>query len=168
MARFVAFLRGINVGGNNLIPMAELKAICETAGLSDVSTFLQSGNVLFTTTRKDPARLIEKALARDVTVIVRTIDELHDVIARNPFKGERNPSALIVTFLEAEPSKAAQDSLTSSYKGPEEIVFSGRELFLYYPENMGKSKLTNALIERKLGMRGTARNWNTVTKLVTR
>jgi len=167
MARFVAFLRGINVGGNNLIPMAVLKASCESAGLTDVRTYLQSGNVLFNTTRKDPARVIEKALELDVKVIVRTIDELRAVIAKNPFDGERNPKQLIVVFLDAEPSKAAQDALLAAHKGPEEIHFAGRELFIYYDEGMGKSKLTNALIERKLGVRGTARNWNTVTALLT-
>src|SRR4051794_12469517 len=167
MASFVAFLRGINVGGNNLIPMAVLKAACESAGLTDVRTYLQSGNVLFSTTRKDPARLIEKALELDVKVIVRTIDELRAVIAKNPFEGERNPSLLQVMFLDDAPSKSAQAALLAAHAGPEEIHFLGRELFLYYPNGSGRSKLTNALIERKLGVRGSARNWNTVTKLLT-
>src|SRR3954465_8007668 len=106
MALFVAFIRGINVGGNKLLPMAELKAACEAAGLTDVRTFLQSGNVMFRSTRKNPAALIEKALDMDVTVIVRTIDELRKIIARNPFndEAERDPGRLIVMFLEHEPS----------------------------------------------------------------
>lgn len=163
MASFVAFLRGINVGGNNLIPMAALKATCESAGLTDVRTYLQSGNVLFTTTRKDPARLIEKALELDVTVIVRTIDELRAVIAKNPFEDEAktDPGRLVVVFLEREPSAKLD------WPGPEVIKPAGRELYIYYPDGQGRSKLTNAYIEKKLGMRGTARNWNTVTKLLT-
>lgn len=163
MASFVAFLRGINVGGKNLIPMATLKASCESAGLTDVRTYLQSGNVLFTTTRKDPARLIEKALERDVKVIVRTIDELRAVIAKNPFGDEAktDPGRLVVIFLEREPSAKLE------WPGPEVIKPAGRELYIYYPDGQGRSKLTNAYIEKKLGMRGTARNWNTVTKLLT-
>jgi len=150
-----------------MLPMAELKTACEAAGLTDVRTFLQSGNVIFRSTRKDPAPLIQKALDLDVKVIVRTMDELRDVIARNPFDADRNPSLLIVMFLSDAPSKAAQSALLAAHAGPEEIHFSGRELFLYYPNGAGRSKLTNALIERKLGVSGTARNWNTVTKLLT-
>jgi uncharacterized protein (DUF1697 family) len=167
MPLFVGFLRGINVGGNNLLPMSALKAACESAGLTDVRTFLQSGNVIFRSTKKDPAPLIRKALDLDVKVMVRTVDELQDVIARNPFGSDRNPKRLIVTFLDGTPSKDAQAALLAAHKGPEEIHFSGRELFIYYGEDMGRSKLTNALIEKKLGMSGTARNWNTVTKMLT-
>ena len=161
MTQFAAFIRGINVGGNKLLPMAQLKSACESIGLTDVRTFLQSGNVIFKTTRKDPAPLIAKALDMDVTVIVRTIDELQKVIARNPFEHEAksDPGHLVVMFLEREPKA------TLEWPGPEVIKPSGRELFMYYPDGQGRSKLTNALIEKKLGMRGTARNWNTVTKL---
>ena len=163
MALFVAFIRGINVGGNKMLPMAELKAACEAAGLTEVRTFLQSGNVIFRSTRKDPAPLIEKALDLDVKVIVRTIDELRDVIARNPFEDEAktDPGHLIVMFLEREPKAKLE------WPGREVIKPAGRELFIYYPDGQGRSKLTNAFIEKKLGMRGTARNWNTVTKLLT-
>lgn len=165
MANFVAFIRGINVGGNKMLPMAALKAACESAGLTDVRTFLQSGNVIFKSAKKDPAPLIRKALDLDVKVITRSVDELKKVIARNPFEGDRNPSLLIVMFLEDAPSKDAKAALEAAHKGPEEIHFSGHELFIYYPNGAGRSKLTNAVIERKLGMAGTARNWNTVTKL---
>jgi len=145
--------------------MASLKAACESAGLTDVRTFLQSGNVLFRSTKKDPAPLIRKALDLDVKVIARSVEELGKVIAKNPFEGDRNPSLLIVMFLEDTPSKEAKAALEAAHKGPEEIHFAGRELFIYYPNGAGRSKLTNAVIERKLGMAGTARNWNTVTKL---
>src|SRR2546423_912901 len=141
MSRFVAFIRGINVGGNNMLPMAELKAACESAGLTDVRTLLQSGNVIFSSTRKDPAPLIEKALDLDVKVIVRTADELRKVIAKNPFDADRDPGHHIVMFLSAEPAKAAQAALLAAHAGPEEIHFAGREIFLYYPDGMGKSKL---------------------------
>jgi uncharacterized protein (DUF1697 family) len=166
MTQFIGFIRGINVGGNNMLPMATLKSACESAGLTDVSTFLQSGNVIFRSTKKDPAPLIKKALDLDVKVIVRSVDELRKVIEKNPFGSDRNPSALIVVFLDGTPSKEAQAALLAAHKGPEEIHFAGRELFIYYGEGMGRSKLTNAVIERKLGLSGTARNWNTVTKLL--
>lgn len=166
MAQFVAFIRGINVGGNNLLPMSALKSACESAGLTDVHTLLQSGNVIFRTTRKDPAPLIRKALDLDVKVIVRTIDEVRQVLATNPFAAKNDPARTIVMFLDGTPSKAAQSALLAAHPGPEEIHFAGRELFIYYPNGQGTSKLTNALIERKLGMAGTARNWNTVGKVV--
>lgn len=162
MALSVAFIRGINVGGNKPLPMAVLKSACESAGLSDVRTLLQSGNVIFNTTHRNPAALIEKALDMDVTVIVRTIDELRKIIDKNPFEHEakNDPGRLVVMFLEREPSATLESP------GREVIEPSGRELFIYYPDGQGRTKLTNAFIEKKLGMRGTARNWNTVTKLL--
>jgi uncharacterized protein (DUF1697 family) len=166
MTQFIGFIRGINVGGNKLLPMASLKASCESAGLTDVRTYLQSGNVIFRSTRKDPARLIEEALDLDVKVVVRTAAELQKVVAANPFASVGNTSLLIVMFLSDEPSKEAQAALRAAHAGPEEIRFAGRELYLYYPNGMGRSKLTNAVIERKLGVTATARNWNTVTKLL--
>lgn len=162
MTRFVAFIRGINVGGKKMLPMATLKAACESAGLTGVRTLLQSGNMIFESSRKNPAPLIEKAIDLDVKVIVRTLDELRDVISRNPFprEAENDPGRLIVVFLEREPSATIESPGT-------EVIHSGkRELYIYYPDGRGTSKLTNALIEKKLGQRATARNWNTVTKLV--
>lgn len=164
--QFVGFIRGINVGGNNMLPMAALKASCESAGLTDVRTYLQSGNVIFNSTKKDPARLIVEALDLDVKVVVRTVDELRKVIAKNPFRTIDNPGLMIVMFLSEAPSKDAEAALRAAHKGPEDIRFAGRELYIYYPKGMGTSKLTNAVIERKLGVTATARNWNTVTKLL--
>jgi len=149
-----------------MLPMASLKAACESAGLTDVRTFLQSGNVIFRSTKKDPAPLIRKALDLDVKVIARSVEELEKVIEKNPFEGDRNPSLLIVMFLEDTPSKEAKAALEAAHKGPEEIHFAGHELFIYYPNGAGRSKMKSSLIERKLGMAGTARNWNTVTKLL--
>ena len=166
MTTYAAFIRGINVGGNNQIRMADLKSTCESAGLANVRTLLQSGNVVFDCKRGDPAAIIEKAIPMDVRVIARTAYELRDVIARNPFDEDRNPSLLIVFFLEKAPSKEALAALKAAMQGPEELHASGRELFVYYPDGMGKSKFTNVIVERKLGMAATARNWNTVMKVV--
>ncbi len=166
MTTHAAFIRGINVGGNKQIRMSDLKSACESAGLANVRTLLQSGNVVFECARRDPAKIIEKALAHlDVRVLTRTADELCDLIARNPFDSDRNPSQLIVFFLEKPPAKEALAALRAAIQGPEELHASGRELFVYYPAGMGKSKLTNAVVERKLGMAATARNWNTVEKV---
>ncbi len=167
MTTHAAFIRGINVGGNKQIRMADLKSACESAGLANVRTLLQSGNVVFDCKRGDPASIIEKAIAAmDVRVIARTADELRDVVARNPFGADRDPARTIVVFLEKVPSKEALAALAAANKGPEELHASGRELFVYYPDGMGKSKFTNVVIEKKLGMAGTARNWNTVMKVV--
>jgi uncharacterized protein (DUF1697 family) len=104
----------------------------------------------------------------DVRVMVRDCDELARAIDANPFAEEcrRDPSHTLVVFLEKAPSAAAETALRSSYSGPESMHLNGRELYIFYPEGMGRSKLTPALYEKKLGLAGTARNWNTVTKLL--
>jgi uncharacterized protein (DUF1697 family) len=171
MPTYIALIRGINVGGHKKIRMADVKTLCEGLGLDDVRTHLQSGNVVFRTTKTDRARLakdLEKALAMDARVILRSAEEIRKVVAANPMAGEaeRNPSAFIVVFLDEKPSAKAMQALRDAYSGPELMQLHGAELYILYGEGMGRSKLTNALIERKLGVAGTARNWNTVKKLV--
>jgi uncharacterized protein (DUF1697 family) len=169
---FVALVRGINVGGKTL-KMATLTSICESLGLEDVKTYLQSGNVMFRSRSGSAslAKKIEDAIRKDVKmevrVMVRTHDELQRAIDANPFTEEckADPSHTIIVFLDREPSKDAIAALRDAYKGPEPMHFHGRELYIFYGGGMGKSKLTPALYEKKLGVSGTARNWNTVTKL---
>jgi uncharacterized protein (DUF1697 family) len=170
MSVFIALIRGINVGGNKLVKMADLKVRCEALGLSDVRTYLQSGNVVFRTAIKDRAKLakdIEGALGVEAKVILRSAAELQKVIEANPMpaEAEREPKGFVVVFLEAKPAAAAMQSLRDAYSGPETMHLHGAELYIHYGAGMGKSKLTNVLIERKLGVAGTARNWNTVTAL---
>lgn len=170
MAVFIALIRGINVGGNKKVKMAELKVRCEELGLEDVRTLLQSGNVVFRTNEKDRAKLtrqIEGVLGVEAKVILRSAAELKKAIAANPMPEEvkSHPSATVVIFLDGKPTAAALAALRDGYKGPERIELHGTELYVFYGEGMGTSKLTNSLIERKLGVAGTARNWNTVTKL---
>jgi uncharacterized protein (DUF1697 family) len=167
---FIALIRGINVGGHKKLKMTDVKVLCEALGLSDVRTHLQSGNVVFRTQRSDRARLaneLEEALRVDAKVILRTAGELRKAIAANPMPDEaqRGPSQFIVMFLDARPAAAAMQSLRDAYAGPERMELHGTELYIRYGSDMGRSKLTNAFIERKLGVAGTARNWNTVTKL---
>jgi uncharacterized protein (DUF1697 family) len=165
MTSYIALLRGVNVGGNKMIAMSDLRERAERLGLRDARTLLQSGNLVFRS-NKSPAQL-EKLLEKELegtSVFVRTPEEWGAAIAANPFPEEakRDPGHLLVMFL-----KEARDAevLTPAIVGREIARGNGRHIYLYYPDGAGRSKLTNALIEKKLGTRGTARNWNTVTKL---
>ena len=172
--RYIALLRGINVGGHKKVAMSDLLALVERLGLDDARTLLQSGNLVFRTTGKTAAqleRLLEsevlKRLDLETKFFVRSEAEWKAVVAGNPFQSEAksDPARLIVMFLErpaeAENVKALQDAI----QGRETFRAGDRHLYMVYPDGMGTSKLTNAVIERKLGMRATARNWNTVLKL---
>lgn len=156
MPTFIALLRGINVGGRKQLAMSELKSMCESLGYTNVRTLLNSGNVVFEARKADAGKLEEQTGAK---VVIRTPEELQDVIAGNPWKG-RDGSRLLVMFLERDPGAKPLD-----WPGPEEVHLDGRHLYLYYPNGAGRSKLTNAFIEKRLDVSGTARNWNTILKL---
>ena len=170
----VAFLRAVNVGGIGKVAMADLKALAEDIGLADPKTLLQSGNLVFEGAGKSPAT-IEKLLEREVVkrlgvetdIMVRTARELKAAIAHNPFPKEAksDPALLHVRFLKKAVDAAAVATLRGAIKGREIVKGTGREVFIYFPDGAGTSKLTNPIIERQLGARGTSRNWNTVTKL---
>ncbi len=174
MTRCVSLFRGINVGGNQLVRMDALKALHSSLGLGDVQTYIQSGNVVFSSERADVAQ-IQKEIAASfaqtfgfsVKVMVRTANQLNEIIGNNPFQNQpmREAKWLIAMFLESDPSSTALEDIQGTYSGPEEIHIIGQEAFIYYPEGMGRSKLTNTLLEKKLKTAGTARNWNTVLKL---
>lgn len=171
MIVYIALIRGINVGGHKKLKMADVKVMCESMGLRDVRTHLQSGNVVFRTSRTDRARLakdLEDALSVEARVLLRTAEEMRNAVAANPMNEEaqRGPSHYIVVFLSKKPGADAMASLRSAHVGPEKMQLHDKELYIHYGSDMGHSKLTNALIERKLGVAGTARNWNTVTRLV--
>ena len=176
MPVFIGLIRGINVGGRNLLRMDALKTICASLGHKSVQTLLQSGNVVFRSTRKDPARIakeLEKAIHEhaglDVRVMVRTPEELKRAIAGSPFAGhaERDPSHLLVSFLADEPTAAAKKAfLDACSVAPDSVHLTPKELYAYYEKGMIESKLSKVPIEKKLGVAATARNWNTVTKLL--
>jgi uncharacterized protein (DUF1697 family) len=157
----VALLRAINVAGHGMISMADLRAKFAAAGFQDAQTLLQSGNVVFSGKGK-PAQM-EKAIEAKVgtDVLVRTAAEWAKIVAANPFRAEarNDPGRLVVMFLKDAPERAFE------WPGPERMQLAGRALYVVYPNGQGKTKLTGALIEKRLGTRGTARNWNTVTKL---
>lgn len=171
--RQIALLRGINVGGNRRVSMAELRALLESLGYGGVRTHLQSGNVVLMSSVA-PSRLqrqlegqIAAGLGVGTQVLVRTRDELADVIARDPI-GElaHNPSRYVVSFLSAEPDPARRRELDGIDVAPEQFVISGREIYAWHPGGIHDSKLAKLLSERRLGVIATARNWNTVTKLL--
>lgn len=155
MPTFIALIRGINVGGHKKLAMSDLKSICESLGFTNVKTLLNSGNVIFDAKSASDAQRLQGKL--EAKVILRTPKELAEVIARNPWK--RDGSLFLVMFLDENPKG------TLDWPGPEELHLDGRHLYLYYPNGAGTSKLTNALLEKRLGVAGTARNWNTVLKL---
>ncbi len=174
MTRFVSLFRGINVGGHQAIRMNELKDLYESQGFKDVVTYIQSGNVVCTGDDADLAQLsrhIEDGFAQrfgfHAQVIVRTSAELQEIIANNPFQNQpmKESKWVVVLFLATRPESTAQEDLQKAYSGPEEFYLIGQELYIYYPNGIGRSKLTLTLIEKKLKTVGTGRNWNTILQL---
>jgi len=168
-------LRGVNVLGRNKIKMDELKALCVSLKLKDPQTFIQSGNVIFCTSEKDPAKLkkriqnaIEKKFGFRPGVVLRTIAELRSVIKKNPFAGRKGiaPDKLLVVFWADEPAKEARKKAQAIKTDPEEVHLIGGEAFIYFQEGQGRSKLRWEVIERAVGTFGTGRNWNSVTRML--
>ena len=175
MTVFISLLRGVNVGGHNRIKMEPLVALYESLGLRNVQSLLQSGSVIFKTKEQDLVRLtarigngIERTFGFRPGVIVRTVSDLRDVIARNPFATRPgiDPSRLLVTFLAADPGSEARDKALGIKADPEELHIHGRELFIYFPNGMARPKVPWTAIEKALKTPGTGRNWNSVTKLL--
>jgi uncharacterized protein (DUF1697 family) len=175
MPVLISLLRGVNIVGRNKIKMDALRMLYESMGLRDAQTYVQSGNVIFRTSERDAARLsrkiqngIEKKFGFRPEVILRTTAELREVAARNPFAKRRGiePGKLLVTFLAGDPDAVARGNFLKIKVGPEELRIAGRELYIYFPDGQGRSKLSWAKIEKTLKMPGTGRNWNSVTKLL--
>ncbi len=174
MPTYIALLRGINVGGRNKIPMADLRSLFASAGFADARTLLQSGNVVFEGPRQSVAALEQLLEAEtqarfglSIDYVVRTATEWKRIIADNPFttEAERDPSHTLVMLLKSTATTAAVRTLNDEIEGREIVRSAGKQLYMIYPDGIGRSKLTNAVIEKKLNVRGTARNWNTVVKL---
>ncbi len=165
MAMQVAFVRGINVGGHQKVAMADLRKLLADLGFDRVTSLLQSGNLAFESGRQTGARLerlleqeTETHLGMSVDYFVRSAVELKECIARNPFSKQArdDPSHLLAMFMKAAPSANDMAALQASIQGPELVACDGKQLYLVYPDGIGRSKLTGAMIERKLGVRGTA------------
>jgi uncharacterized protein (DUF1697 family) len=173
MTTYVSLFRAINVGDRQ-VSMNELKALHESLGFKHVAHYLRTGNIVFTSDDTDVARLarqIEDGFARQFSfqtnVMLRTSGELEEIVANNPFRDQPAKEAkwIVVMFLTTRPEPAALQELQKTYTGPEEMYLIGQDLYLYYTTGIGRSKLTNTLIEKKLKTMGTGRNWNTVLQL---
>jgi uncharacterized protein (DUF1697 family) len=169
---YVAMLRGVNVGGNPL-KMEWLRGACETMGLREVRTYLQSGNVVFASslgTAKLATMLkqtIDKQTRLPVPVIIRSAKEMAEIIAQNPFLKRKGIDAtkLHVTLLGDVPKRPEIERLAKLAGTRDEYHLARREIYLHCPINYGETKLSNAAIEKALGVSATTRNWNTVTTL---
>lgn len=174
MPAFVALLRAVNLGPHNKISMADLKAVAESAGLLQVRTLLQSGNLVFQAKAQSSAALekvLEAALLERLDlktpVVVRSATEWRAALDANPFvkEAKSDPSHLLLMPLKAKVQKAAVAELVKAIVGREQVKLGAQLLYLVYPDGIGESKLTAALIEKKIGVAGTARNWNTAQKI---
>jgi uncharacterized protein (DUF1697 family) len=170
--RQVALLRGINLGQARRVAMGDLRELLESHGYEDVRTHLQSGNVVLSSPVSG-ARL-ERALERqladglgiEVEVVVRSRKQLADIVARDPLgKVAKNPSRYLVSFLRSKPPAKVVRELAAADVAPEQVVIQGREVYAWHPAGVQKSKL-NKLLAQRLGITATARNWNTVTRLL--
>jgi len=169
-----ALIRGINVGGHKKIAMSALREMLTKLGFDDVQSLLQSGNLVFRSGNQTESQLerlleteTEKRLGVQAAFFVRTPEELKNAVARNPFPEEakRDPGHLLVMFLKDAPDKKSVEALQAAIVGSEIVRADGRNAYIVYPDGIGTSRLTNAVIEKKLGTRGTGRNWNTILKL---
>src|ERR1700730_12060739 len=174
MAVIICMLRGVNLGKRRM-KMDALRALCESLGLRDVQTFVQSGNVVFRSEQKNLDSLtkkIESAVQREFgfhsDVILRSASEVRDTIARNPFakRSRIEPGKCLVWFLVSDPGEEIRKQVRAVKTEPEELRIAGREVYIYFPNGMARPKMKWAAIEKILAVRGTGRNWNTSRKLL--
>jgi uncharacterized protein (DUF1697 family) len=172
-SKHVALLRGINVGGKNMLPMKDLAAMFAKAGCADVTTYIQSGNVVFCAEDKviaeldaEIARLVEARFGLRVPVVLRTAAEIDAVIRANPFlKAGANEETLHVCFLADRPGKDLVAELDAGRSTPDAFAVVGREIYMQLVKGVSGTKLTNAYFDSKLKTVSTMRNWRTVLKL---
>ncbi len=170
----IALLRGVNVGGHRKLPMATLRAVAEGCGHRAVTTYIQSGNLLFDRAVDDLPAVAEElraAIERDAgvstTVVLRTREEWARVAAEHPFAGEATAEKnLCVVFLAGDPDPERVQALLASDLQPEQLQIRGRELYLHYPQGQARTRLNQGVLDRRVGVEGTARNWRTVRKLL--
>ena len=174
MPIFVGLLRAVNLAGKNMVSMTELRDLMSKLGMEDVRTLLQSGNVIFRSDIRSPAKVekvledgVEKRFGLKTEFFVRTVEEMNELVSANPFPREakQDPGHLVVGFLKGAPDSAAVTALQKAIVGREVVRAVGRHSYTVFPDGIGRSKLTSAMVEKKLGTRGTGRNWNTVLKL---
>jgi uncharacterized protein (DUF1697 family) len=174
MITHVALLRAINVGGHGQVAMSDLVGLFTALGFTNVRSLLQTGNVVFrsdTQTGADLESLLEAEAAKrpdlHTDFLARTAEEWKAIVAGNPFpdEAEQDPAHLLVMLLKSAPGEKEVEALRAAITGPEIVEANGKHAYIVYPAGVGRSRLTSALIEKKLATRGTGRNWNTVLKL---
>jgi len=170
----IALLRAVNVGGRKPVLMAGLRDLLSELGFVDARSLLQTGNLVFSSdarTGVDLEDFLEAEAAKRLDLhtdfLVRTAEEWKRIVANNPFpdQAKQHAAHLVVVFLKRAPSARNVKELQAAITGPEIVSVESNHAYIVYPAGIGRSRLTNALVERKLGARGTARNWNTVLKL---
>jgi uncharacterized protein (DUF1697 family) len=175
MKTYISILRGINVGGNRILKMNDLRKMYADLGFIDSQTYIQSGNVVFRYRNVNPEELesmitqeILNKYNLEVPVIVKDGNELKTIAANNPFISEMRYGIdhLHVTLLSSNPDPCKFDKIKNGNFYPVEFRLLGSAVYLYCPEGYGKSKLTNGFLENKLGLKATTRNWRTLTELV--
>jgi uncharacterized protein (DUF1697 family) len=173
VARHVVLLRGINLAGRNRVAMPELRKALEEAGFEDIRTYVQSGNVVLSseaapaTVARECEQLIAERFGLNIDVVVRTRDEVAEVVKRNPLgKVASDPKRYQVTFLDGKLDRDAVKKLEAAAADEEQFVVDGREVYAWTPAGVARSKLWSTLAGRSLGVTATSRNWTTVTKLL--
>src|SRR5437899_6114356 len=171
---YIALVRAVNLAGHNRVSMTDLRELLTQLGFDDGRSLLQSGNLVFRGAARSPSEVedmlergAKKRLDLAVDFFVRTADEWDALVKRNPFRAEaaRDPGHLLAMCFKTAPEPAAVKQLKAAISGREAIRVDGRHAYMVYPDGVGRSRLTHTLIERRLGTRGTGRNWNTVLKL---
>jgi uncharacterized protein (DUF1697 family) len=174
MPSYIAMLRGINVSGHKPVKMDRLRASFEALGFTGVKTYVQSGNVVFKTTKTSETalagKIAQKILAdfgHAISVLIRTPSELDGILKRNPFVKQPgiDVARLYVTFLSQPAPGSATESLKPLAANAEQVFVSGREIYLHCPDGYGNTKISNNAIEKKLSRQATTRNWRTVNAL---
>lgn len=174
MPVYIALLRGINVGPHKRMKMEKLRASCESAGFSDVTTYIQSGNIVFRAANLRPQALAKKlgeCILRDfgfaADVITKTCEEMQAIVESNPLLRARgvDPAKLHVVFLSERPSLAALKKLRALTLSPDQTRDAGKEIYFYFPNGVSGSSLWKHPLDKVLSVSGTMRNWNTVNKL---
>ena len=175
MEKRIAILRGINVGGRRKVLMDDLKKLFLELDFSEISTYIQSGNVIFndqsSRSNLELSNMIENAILKryafEIPVIVRTVSELIQAVSGNPFYNEEEDiDRLYLTFLQEKPLEENRIKTEKYQYSPDEFVIRGKEVFIFCPGPYNKTKLSNSFFENKLKVKATTRNWKTVLKLI--